>query len=334
MNDGFISVGGRQVPYQSKMVHISKIKLDLDNPRLHAAFDFSRVDKTQDSVEQLLMGYPGVRELLLSIKEHGGLLEPITVLRKEKNLIVQEGNCRLVCLKRLVKETGNEKFSVIPVNIVEEKNFSEDSKDSYLGTIHVGKKNDWSTFDQAAHIYRQLTVHGRNVKSIEKELKMSPQELSKRVACYKHTQAYIKKYPSDKRGTFIFSFFIELLSNNQLKNRVANDPGFVDVFMRWVFEKKIISANEVRQLPQVLDIASAYSTLSERGLREAVLELKTKKPEIEASFYRSMYKFRRMAHNLSSKAFTELKDNKIAALKEIELVMKELGDLKRRLAKD
>ena len=112
-----------------KMMRVSDLAFDLDNPRL-VEFDLKR-NASDSEVVQVLWETMDVRELVLSIVASGFFQhEPLIVVRENGKNVVIEGNRRLAAVKILLEPTLRETLNANVPAIAKEK------RDLLRGTAH------------------------------------------------------------------------------------------------------------------------------------------------------------------------------------------------------
>src|SRR5437016_3616217 len=93
-------IEGEPIPVEHRKMPLKDVRLDPNNPRIqHAVKQKSKNGKISDEdLRKLILDQPGVSELFKSIRDNGGILEPIYV-RPDGRII--EGNCRAASYLRL-----------------------------------------------------------------------------------------------------------------------------------------------------------------------------------------------------------------------------------------
>ena len=113
----------------------------LENPRLYSIIRTEGQEPTQEDIQETLSKKEHVKQLVKSIQENGGLIDPVIVLGGEN--IVLEGNSRLAAYRILAEKDpikwGKIKVKILPNNIPESSIFA------LLGEYHIIGKTDWAT---------------------------------------------------------------------------------------------------------------------------------------------------------------------------------------------
>ena len=130
-----------------------------DNPRVYSCIydepDFETLPGglQQEKILKKLETERSVKNLVLEIERHGGLMEPILVRLDTMQVI--EGNSRLAVYRILHKKTEKEDWELIPCNTVQK--FSDEQQIAYLSQIHVKGKTEWSAYEKANFAYARKT---------------------------------------------------------------------------------------------------------------------------------------------------------------------------------
>jgi hypothetical protein len=112
----------------------------------------------QEQLRAILWDNPEVKKLKRSIQQNGGLIEPIIVSGKDGT--VPEGNCRLLCYLKLRDEfPDDERWKKIRARILPPE-VTRNTLDELLGEMHIAGKNEWTAFEQAAHLFRMSEKKG------------------------------------------------------------------------------------------------------------------------------------------------------------------------------
>src|SRR5262245_27250559 len=149
-----IPLGTKQIEVVLAEVPIGALKLDPTNPRIQYLLESKGLGQNveQEKLRELLWDNPEVKKLKRSIQQNGGLIEPIIVSGKDGT--VPEGNCRLTGYLMLHTEfPDDERWTKIRARIVPPE-VTRNTLDELLGELHIAGKNEWTPFEQAAHLFR------------------------------------------------------------------------------------------------------------------------------------------------------------------------------------
>ena len=121
-----ILIRGEDVEVKRGKIDHKKLKFYAENPRLYSLVRPDEGEPDQEVIEDRLVKMDHVKELIQSIKENGGLMEPIFV--HGQTFEVLEGNSRLAAYRRL-SETDPFKWAemkcvLLPPNFEKERIFA------------------------------------------------------------------------------------------------------------------------------------------------------------------------------------------------------------------
>src|ERR1700722_18867994 len=143
---------------------LKNIKLDPLNPRIQHAVKQKVKDRqiTQEELRKLILDQPGVSELFRSIRDNGGLMDPIHV-RPDGSII--EGNCRVASyLKLHLIDKDDPRWQTIPAIFV--PNITPRQVAVLQGQYHVAGKNKWLAYEKAGHLHFMNATLGMDEKAI------------------------------------------------------------------------------------------------------------------------------------------------------------------------
>src|SRR5450759_795658 len=98
----FLLLRNKRIPVKLAELPQGDLKFYLENPRLYSLAREDGHDPTQEEVEEILAQMDHVKQLVQSIKENGGLIDPVIV--QGGSNIVLEGNSRLAAYRILAKQ--------------------------------------------------------------------------------------------------------------------------------------------------------------------------------------------------------------------------------------
>jgi hypothetical protein len=165
-------------------VPIDALKLDTANPRIQFQLEATNVtNPTEKELRDILWEMKTTKDLKRSIQSNKGLIEAIIVSGEDGT--VYEGNCRLTSFFKLREETKGEdpkwthiRARVLPPEVNREK------IDMLLGELHIAGKNEWSPFEQAAHLF-DMNEKGYSEKALAEQYRMSKSYISSKIRAYK-----------------------------------------------------------------------------------------------------------------------------------------------------
>ena len=298
------------------MLSIDKLQLDFSNNRITHL-----VIKTEQELMKRLWDEGKLSFLKKDIKARG-LQEPL-VLFPDSN-IVAEGNCRLVCLKKLHDEAKQEeresktpfefdsklreflKSDVLCKRIV--KNTPESDIDAYLAEIHVGRKKRWPEYNQAKLLYKLKFEDDLTLEEIARISRSSRPTVSKKIEAYKQTDLYHKQFPTDEN--FIRKFYHFWEFTHKLLNDFRDDYNNINKFMKWVHSEKFANSRQIRDLPKVLANKRAFQKFEETNMTEAIKIVMLVDPTIKSPLYRKIFAVSETLRDFPTKEiFLVMQDN-------------------------
>ncbi|MFZ5995074.1 MAG: hypothetical protein ACOYU4_08825 [Thermodesulfobacteriota bacterium] len=335
-----ITVLGREITYEIKDVDIKSLEYDPENPRINRIVSRIPPNKvTQDFIEMELLKLDSTKDLTKDLEANKGIIDEVYILNNK----VIEGNRRLCAYRRLNKKYPNEKrWQFIKARILHDD--VTDEEISYiLVTFHIKGKTPWDAYEKAAYVHRMI-----------KKLNKTPEEISKHLGTHKKTiEAMLNAYETmsakylqnsyennldggTKDEVKKFSYFDAFYRQKDLVKRAQETPAFLDEFVEWVKEDRFKKAQNVRELPKILQNKKAcrafYESDSDEAFTNAWIILNINKPEKVDKFYKKIREFRDLindAEALKIKAEIEENKNKKAELqqcyKELKRFCKEIG---------
>ena len=275
-------------------IPIDKLRLDMKNNRMiHLTINDER-----ELEEQLWREAKKISSLKNDIKARG-LQEPL-VLWPESFTVV-EGNCRLVCLKRLQYEAKAElkkdnlfesdlrlkeflKPNILCKRIV--KDTPEVDIHAYLTEIHVGRKEKWLEYNKARLLFKLKHDDDLTLEEIARISRSSRPTIAKKIDAYQYTHTYHEKFPDDTKFVNWFYYFWEFMHRSL--DEFRRDETKVTKFMKWIHSGKFSNSKEVRILPKVLNNDDAFRKFEEADMTEARRIIIKADPTIISPLYRKV----------------------------------------------
>jgi len=305
-------IGDAVVPVEHRLMPLKDVRLDPSNPRIQHAVrqKFKDAEVEQGDLQKLIMEMPGVSELFKSIRDNGGLLEPIHV-RPDGRVI--EGNCRAACyLKLRASIKGNDsKWETIPAVFV--PSISDRQVAILQGHYHVAGKNKWQAYEKAGHLHTMKTILQMDEKEIAQALGMTEREVARDLKSYE-TMTH-KLLPKIKRGHGLdkWSFVQELYKRKDLEE-YRNKPENVDAFVSLVVNDKIKRGADVRKLSKILKHPGASKVLAKHGVDSAISMVGKADPTADSRTFRKLKEATSLLQKLPSKELQRLRDNENSRL--------------------
>jgi hypothetical protein len=276
---------------QQTKVPTDKVRFDTSNPRLKYKKQLFP-DKTD---KELLFQEPDTPLLMKDIEEKG-IIDPIYVKSLPANAgwMVVEGNRRTAVMQDLqVKHPNDPRFAYIPANVLPAETSAEQEA-LLMASYHVAGKIKWEAHDKAGHIWYMINVLHLPETELVNTLHMGGPAIKKAAESYGLLEHFKKidggKYANEAEGKW--SFFAEMLKIKDFWERHKKGQDWDDQFCRWVGEKRIPKAEDVRDLPAILSKLKAR-TLFENEPTEAAFEKASKEvdkatPSRNSKFYKDL----------------------------------------------
>lgn len=281
----------RAVPLRLEQRDLDNVHLDPKNPRIRHLIEARKSKKapTTDELREMILALDGVSALQRSIRENGGLQEPIYVL--ESGLVV-EGNCRTaVYLKLRAAPKGNGQWRKIPAYVLPAG--TQVREVAVLQAIcHVAGKKRWDAYEKAGHVYRMHHEVRMSEQEIQAALGLNAQEVHGLLRSYETMNELVlpalqarNARPAD--AVRKYSYVAELHKRKELapfRERPANVKLFVELIT--ADPPKLTNGQQVRQLHRVLEDPGAKKVLlSKGGTFEAALK-ELDDPTVSSSAFR------------------------------------------------
>jgi hypothetical protein len=335
-----ITVLGREIIYEIRDVDIKSLQFDADNPRINRIVSRISCNKvTQEFIERELITLDSTKDLIRDLEANKGVVDEVYVLNNK----VIEGNRRLCAYRRLNKKYPNEKrWQFIKARILQ-NDVTDDEISYILVTFHIKGKTPWDAYEKAAYVHRMISKLKKTPDEIAKHLGLQKKSIEAMLNAYQTMSAKYLGNSSENRldsGTKDevkkFSYFEAFYRQKDLVKRAQETPAFLDEFVEWVREERFRKAQDVRDLPKILEHKKAcrafYENASEEAFGDAMHILYEHKPEKVDRFYKKVREFRDIindAEALKIKSEIEENRNKKAELqqcyKELKRFCKEVG---------
>ena len=248
MTDNIIKILGEDIPYDDEPQDINQLKFYEKNPRvlskLNRAESLTGPHKDkQEALKDLLIQEPSVKKLIKTIQEHKGLMEPLIVQAKTKEVL--EGNSRLAALRTLYTKEEDQVYLQAPCRIVD---LDDDQIDAFLHQQHVDGKTEWDAFDKAYSAYHRVVQDGVSIEHYVKVTSSSMKEIQKQI----NTITLMKEQGMDDK-TDRFSHYEQVVRSTKLKPLFESNPNLKDYVLRGIQQDKLPwSASQLRDgIPQI-----------------------------------------------------------------------------------
>ncbi len=272
-----------------------------------------------------------------------GVIDEVYVLGNK----VIEGNRRLCAYRRLCKKyerdpDNKKRWQSIKARILQ-KDVTDEEISYILVTFHIKGKTPWDAYEKAAYVHRMINKLNKTPDEIGKPLGMHKKTIEAMLNAYETMSAkYLRTSDESnldsgtKDEVKKFSYFDAFYRQKDLVKRAQETPAFLDEFVEWVKEDRFKKAQNVRELPKILQNKKAcrafYESDSDEAFTKAWIILNINKPEKVDKFYKKIREFRELindAEALKIKSEIDENKNKKAELqqcyKELKRFCKEVG---------
>jgi hypothetical protein len=339
-----IPLGATRVEVELGEVELDKLQLDPTNPRL--AFKIQARDlknPSQKQLEGLLGEDPDVAALRRSIAATGGLIEAIIV---QDDGTVLEGNCRLTCIRRLNEEARGKdsRWTSIRARILP-PGVDRRVIDVLLGELHIAGKNEWTPFEQAAHLYG-MSQKGYKELDLAGMYRQSKSYINAKIRAYRLMKETFVHLVQDedhqiKNPDRYWSWFEEFYKvckpsapgKPENPARMYDGRELEEKFCDWVANRKIPRAEQTRALARILDNKDAMKIFEKAGLDKAFEFVADKDPTIASKLWKQLQTTTELLVSMPLADLEALRDGDAAKVRIFEDLVKAIDRVKREARK-
>lgn len=237
-----MTLRGQTIPTETQDIDQKTLRFYVDNPRIYSLVRSDDRTPDQDEICEKLQEHEHVKELISSIDENGGLMDPVVV--RAGDLVVLEGNSRLAAYRHLVTKNpikwAKIRCTVLPADIDEKLVFA------LLGEYHIKGKKDWAPYERAGFLYRRHKQHAIPLSVVAQDIGISDKEAKHVVQVF---EFMIQHKDTDRER---WSYYDEYLKSQKIKKIREEHAGFDDLVVRQIKDKSIPTAMDLRdKLPTV-----------------------------------------------------------------------------------
>jgi len=256
-----------------KMVPLSQITLDLQNPRIARLLAMYK-EVTSDQIALALSTgesdegetFASYRNLKSSIRTNRGIIHPIIVNRTtDGSMVAIEGNTRLQIYREFNAEEPDSIWTTIP-SIVHDS-LEQSNIDAIRLQAHLVGPRPWDPYSKAKYLHMLSTVEYMTIDHIIDFCGGKRKEILNYIEAYKDMELHYRPQLSDPDGDFDpkqFSAFVEL-QKPRIKASVINNRFSLADFAKWVIDSKFTPLNTVRSLPEILSDSKAKEDFLRKG---------------------------------------------------------------------
>lgn len=241
-----ILIRGEEVDVKRGQIDHRKLKFYPENPRLYSLVRPDEGEPDQEEIQDRLVNMDHVKALIQSIKENGGLMEPIYV--HGKTFEVLEGNSRLAAYRRLSESDpfkwAEMKCVLLPPTFEKERIFA------FLGQLHIVGKKDWAPFEQAGFMYRRHKREGISIEDVAKQINLSKSAVRNLVKTYEYMLS-IGDTDINK-----WSYYFEFVKSRKIGDIIKKSPEFENYLVKKIKTGQLKKAADVRDVVPKLALAN------------------------------------------------------------------------------
>jgi hypothetical protein len=305
---GHISIEGEAIVVERRDFRIDEIVLDPDNPRIQHAVRQKRnggPPLSQGDLRDLILEQPGVSDLFKTIRDNGGLIEPIHI-RPDGRII--EGNCRAASTMRLHgTNKADARWSSIPVYLVPK--ITDRQVAVLQGQFHVAGKNKWRAYEKAGHLHTMHTDLKMSVAAIARALGLQERVVTRLLAAYKTMREKVLPQIKSGRGLDRWSHVEEFYKNKDLEEYRKTESN-IDEFVSLVVDRTVKHGAQVRDLPKILKHAGATKALKKKGFKAAVAVVGKADPTADSVAFRKIKELTELLRELQTTELQRIRDER------------------------
>lgn len=278
---------GKHVPFTRGAVPVAQCDLDPANPRIQYLIGQRAGSMPQNELDELIWDKDPVKALAQSIRQNGGVYEPIIVQRAGDRYRVREGNCRTVACRHLLEQFPDDvRFLTMPA-VIFDVDLTEEDLAVMLADMHVAGKIRWDAYEQAKHVHDLFQSYGKTYDWLSNHLRLSKGKITELLSAYRATSEYLTAQPAPG-NVRKFSLFHEVMKKKDLRQRYEHDARFRQQFFGWLTDNRLTDSKQIRDLPAILDDAEAAKALDSQGFEEAQRVLIRQDPALQSDLFFSV----------------------------------------------
>lgn len=276
----FISLKGKKIPCESKMINIFNLSFFYENPRIGSIIAQAKEKITDDFIDRKLWEDDNTHKLYKDVEKEGGLINPIVV---EGNRVL-EGNTRLCVYRHLYGNSSieqKERWKYIPCTVLLQK-LTKEQLYTLLSTEHITGKIEWNTYQKGLLLTRMLEEDKYDYEKIAGITKLSKNTIKNHIDAYK---LMLRAKDTDERK---FSYYVQLVSNGKIKKIAQNDPTIISKSVRAIKNGQFQDAREIRKIPLIYKHKISKRSFFENGAscEKVYIELKSAIPTVDSPLIR------------------------------------------------
>lgn len=195
-----------------------------------------------------------------------------------------------------------------------------------LADYHVAGKVSWNAHEKAGHVFTMEHELGMSQEEIATYLRTSKSTVNRFLQAYRMMKDRFLTIDDGKyssQGERTWSYFDEFFRQKALKDLLKKDDTFGDDFCRWVGDKRLPDAVDVRALSSILKHTDAAKKFRDAPAKSALAEAKkmvaSVEPEQGSEFFKLLAKFRESCTNVAQvKEILKIRTDKVARQRVID----------------
>jgi len=274
-----LSIHGREIHYEHRIVDIDAIGFYRKNPRIATILAEHTGEINDTLIDEKLWGRSETHKLYRRIQKDGGLMHPILIYKDE----VLEGNTRLCCYRHLHGETKDKRWRHIKCHWITD-DLNQDEIYRLLCTEHIEGKIEWDAYEKA-NLYRKMKdEEGMTLEQISELVGESTPTVGYRIRAYK---LMVDSGIVDKSK---YSHFDQIVRSPEIQKIKKKDKQIEEKLAELIKEGKIPKATDVRLIGDIYKHKKARKRLldEKENIEQVYHDLKAKNPMTDSPFMRDV----------------------------------------------
>lgn len=310
-----VRIAGQDYRLERRSIPLELIDLDPENPRIGMPADAkpSGEPLTQPEAEHFLrvQAPEAFDHLKLSIESNKGVMNPIWVKKSgTKRFVVVEGNTRVLVYKDLSKKyLMDPNYRSIPARVLPD---DLDSKVAHWIRVeaHLRGVTPWDAYERARYLWYLYDREGYPKSTLVNITRLGDREISHLIEAYRTmTEHYLPSHP-DPNEVLKFSFFVEYHSKAGIRDAIERHGFSVDDLCDWIGTKRLRRAQDIRDLPLLLENKEVREEFLAKGYEDAMSALEYIKPARASTKFKLVARVIEEIDTMPSFEITEIRSAK------------------------
>jgi hypothetical protein len=285
-----VNLEGVSVAIEHRKVLMNTLLLDESNPRigLYKDSQLKPVLSSDDIRHAIINRSPDAyTKLRDSIEINQGIINPIWIapLRDGTHLVI-EGNTRVLIYQELSeKYPSSDIWKSIPANILP-AGIQESQLNFIRLEAHLRGVTEWDAYERARYLYILNEKEGYSVRRLEQLTRLRREEIETEIRAFRDmSEVYNSRFPEDPYQSQKFSYFVEYERSSRIKQEMQNNHLQIADFCDWVGTGRILKAENVRRLADVLENQTATQYFLADGYDRALSYLALAQPDLVSPLF-------------------------------------------------